>query len=59
MLDLYEQPFNTLQPLVYCDEWRRALIGETHNSWLAQPGRRKRVDYEVRRNGVAYFHMAF
>ena len=59
VLDLYEQPFDPQRPLVCYDEWRRALIGETCTSLPAQPGRRKRVDYEYRRNGVAYLHMAF
>lgn len=59
VLDLYEQPFDPQRPLVCYDEWRRALIGETRTSLPAQPGRRKRVDYEYRRNGVAYLHMAF
>ena len=59
VLDLYEQPFDPQRPLVCYDEWRRALISETRTSLPAQPGRRKRVDYEYRRNGVAYLHMAF
>jgi len=59
VLDLYEQPFDPQRPLVCYDEWRRALIGETRTSLPAQPGRRKRVDYEYSRHGVAYLHMAF
>jgi len=59
VLDLYEQPFDPQRPLVCYDEWRRALIGETRTSLPAQPGRRKRLDYEYRRHGVAYLHMAF
>jgi len=59
VLDLYEQPFDPQRPLVCYDEWRRALIGETRTSLPAQPGRRKRVDYEYCRHGVAYLHMAF
>jgi hypothetical protein len=59
VLDLYEQPYDPLQPQVCYDEWRRALISETRNSLPAQPGRRKRVDYEYRRNGVAYLQMFF
>jgi hypothetical protein len=59
VLDLYEQPFDPVRPQVCYDEWRRALIGETRKSLPAQPGRRKRVDYEYRRNGVAYVHMLF
>ena len=59
VLDVYELPYDPLRPQVCYDEWRRALIGETRNSLPAQPGRRKRVDYEYRRNGVAYLHMIF
>ena len=59
LLDLYEQPYNPEQPQVCYDEWRRTLIGETRMNLPAQLGRRKRVDYEYRRNGVAYLHMLF
>ena len=59
VLDLYEQPYDPLQPQVCYDEWRRALISETRTSIPAEPGRRKRIDYEYRRNGVAYLHMLF
>jgi hypothetical protein len=59
VLDLYEQPYDPARPQVCYDEWRRALIGETRTSLPAAPGRRKRVDYEYRRNGVAYLNMLF
>ena len=59
VLDLYEQPYDPLRPQVCYDEWRRALISETRTSIPAEPGRRKRIDYEYRRNGVAYLHMLF
>lgn len=59
VLDLYEQPYDPVRPQVCYDEWRRSLISETRNSIPAQPGRRKRVDYEYRRNGVAILHMFF
>ena len=59
VLDLYEQPLDPQRPLVCYDEWRRALIGETRLSLPAQPGRRKRIDYEYQRHGVAYLHMLF
>jgi hypothetical protein len=59
VLDVYELPYDRLRPQVCYDEWRRALIGETRSSLPAQPGKRKRVDYEYRRNGVAYLHMLF
>jgi hypothetical protein len=59
VLDVYELPYDPLRPVVCYDEWRRALIGETRISLPTQPGRRKRVDYEYRRYGVAYLHMIF
>lgn len=59
VLDLYEQPYDPVRPQICYDEWRRSLISETRNSIPAQPGRRKRVDYEYRRNGVAHLHMFF
>jgi len=59
VLDLYEQPYDPLRPQVCYDEWRKALISETRNGIPVQPGRRKRVDYEYKRNGVAYLHMFF
>jgi hypothetical protein len=59
VLDLYEQPYDASRPVVCYDEWRRALIGETRTSLPPAPGRRKRVDYEYRRNGATYLHMLF
>jgi len=59
VLDLYEQPYDPLRPQVCYDEWRRALIGETRESIPAAPGRRKRIDYEYRRNGAIYLNMLF
>ena len=59
VLDVYEQPFDPERPQVCYDEWRRALISETRKSLPAQPGKRKRVDYEYRRNGAAYLQMFF
>lgn len=59
VLDLYEQPYDAMRPQVCYDEWRRALISESRASLPAEPGKRKRVDYEYRRNGAAYLHMLF
>lgn len=59
VLDLYEQPYDPTRPVICYDEWRRALIGESRTSLPTVPGRRKRVDYEYQRNGVAYLHMLF
>lgn len=59
VLDVYELPYDPLRPVICYDEWRRALISETHTSLPAEPGKRKRVDYEYQRHGVAYLHMVF
>jgi hypothetical protein len=59
VLDLYEHPYDPLHPVVCYDEWRRALIGESRTGLPAEPGKRKRIDYEYRRNGAAYLHMLF
>ena len=59
VLDLYEQPYDPMRPVVCYDEWRRALISETRQSIPAAPGHRKRIDYEYRRHGVTYLHMLF
>jgi hypothetical protein len=59
VLDLYEQPYDPLRPQVCYDEWRRALISESRASLPAQPGKRRRVDYEYRRHGSTYLHMLF
>jgi hypothetical protein len=59
ILDLYEQPYDPVRPLICYDEWRRNLISESREHIPAAPGRRKRVDYEYRRHGVTYLHMLF
>jgi hypothetical protein len=59
VLDLYEQLYDPMRPVVCYDEWRHSLISETRKSLPSRPGTRKRVDYEYRRHGVAYFQMLF
>lgn len=59
VLDLYEQPYDPMHPVVCYDEWRRSLIGETRTSLPAKPGTCKRIDYEYRRHGVTYLQMLF
>jgi transposase len=59
VLDLYEQPYDPLRPLVCFDEWRRALISQTRQSLPPKPSKPQRDDYEYRRNGVAYLNMIF
>ena len=53
LLDLYAEPPDAKRPVVCFDETPRQLIGETRVPIEAKPGRKKRFDYEYKRNGTA------
>ena len=53
LLDLYAEPSDPAQPVVCFDETPVQLIGETRVPVPARPGRKRRVDYEYKRNGTA------
>ncbi|HUF68983.1 MAG TPA: IS630 family transposase [Longimicrobiales bacterium] len=53
VLDLYQEPYDPLRPVVCFDEVPYQLIGETRTPVPAASGRRQRVDYEYRRCGTA------
>lgn len=53
VLDLYTGPASTDDPVVSFDETPVQLIAETRVPIPAKPGKRARIDYEYRRNGVA------
>jgi hypothetical protein len=57
VLDLYAEPFDLERPLVCFDECPVQLVGETRTPEPAGPGRKRRVDYEYRRNGTANVFM--
>lgn len=57
VLDLYQEPYDARQPVVCFDEVPYQLIGETRTPVPAEPGRRRRVDYEYRRCGTANLFM--
>jgi transposase len=57
VLDLYQEPYDPLRPVVCFDEVPYQLIGETRTPIAAEPGRRRRVDYEYRRCGTANLFM--
>lgn len=57
VLDLYQEPFDPMRPVVCFDEVPYQLIGETQTPIPAQPGRRRRIDYEYRRCGTANLFM--
>lgn len=57
VLALYAEPPNDRQPVVCFDETPRQLIGEERVPVRAEPGRRRRFDYEYVRNGTANVFM--
>ena len=53
VLDLYAEPPDPKRPVVCFDETPRQLIGETRVPAEPKPGRKRRRDYEYKRNGTA------
>jgi transposase len=52
VLDLYEEPYDPLHPVVCFDEAPVQLIGERQSPLPMRPGTPQRVDYEYIRNGT-------
>lgn len=52
VLDLYEESYDPLRPVVCFDESPKQLIGEVREPMPAQPGTPARQDTEYQRNGV-------
>jgi hypothetical protein len=59
VLDVYERPYNPLQPVVCFDESSKQLIDEVRSPTLPQPGQAARQDSEYQRNGTANLFMVF
>ena len=57
VLDVYQRPYDPLNPVVCIDETNKQLIKETHIPCI--PGQREKVDSEYERNGVADVFMIF
>jgi transposase len=57
VLALYGEPPDERRPVVCFDESPRQLIGEERVPVSAEPGKRKRYDYEYVRNGTANIFM--
>lgn len=53
VLDVYERPYDPHYPVVGMDEQPVQLIGETRQPLPLVPGRKRRYDYEYRREGTA------
>ena len=57
ILDVYQRPYDPLNPVVCIDETNKQLIKEIRIP--GEPGRPERVDSEYERNGVADVFMIF
>ena len=57
VLDVYQRPYDPLNPVVCIDETNKQLIKETRIP--CAPGQPERVDSEYERNGVADIFMIF
>jgi hypothetical protein len=55
VLDVYQRPYDPLQPVVCIDETNKQMVIETRIP--GEPGQSERVDYEYERNGVANVFM--
>lgn len=57
ILDLYQEAYDPLYPVVCFDEASKQLLGETRQPLPAQPGLPQRYDYEYERLGTANLFM--
>ena len=57
VLELYEEEFDVLRPVVCFDETSKQLVRERRTAVPAKSGRVERFDYEYKRNGVANLFM--
>ena len=59
VLDLYEEPYDALRPVVCFDERPCQLIGEVREPLPMKPGHVQRFDSEYERGGVCWVSMSF
>ena len=59
VLDVYKRPYDPDVPVICFDEKNIQLIEETRVPIPAEPGKKEKVDYEYRRNGVGNIFMVF
>ena len=57
-LDIYEQPYNPLKPVICFDERPCQLLGDVFQPIAMKPGRIEREDYHYKRNGTCSVLMA-
>ena len=59
ILDLYEEPYDPLRPVVCFDERPCQLIGDVRDPLPMKPGSIERFDSEYERGGVCWVLMSF
>jgi hypothetical protein len=59
VLDLYEEPYDPLFPVVCFDERPCQLLAEVREPLPIEPGRPERRDHEYERRGMVHVSMAF
>jgi hypothetical protein len=59
ILDLYEQTYHPVRPLVCFDETSKQLIEETRQPLPTKPRQVQRYDYEYKRNGTRNLFLFF
>jgi len=59
VLDVYQEPYDPLHPVVCFDETSKQLIAETRQPLPAQPGQVERYDTEYQRNGTRNLFLFF
>lgn len=59
VLDLYEEPYDALRPVVCFDERPCQLIGEVRDPLPMKPGCIERFDSEYERGGICWVLMSF
>ena len=52
VLDLYQEEYDPVRPVVCFDETSKQLVGDSRQAIDAAPGRVRRYDYEYQRNGT-------
>lgn len=57
VLDLYQEPYDSLRPVVCMDETSKQLVAEMRIPIPARPGHPRRIDYEYERKGAANVFM--
>jgi len=59
VLEVYQRPFDPLQPMVCMDESSKQLVAEIAEPLPLEAGQPRRYDYEYSRNGVNNLFMFF